>query len=203
MKSHLLPPKRNGSVEPYFYNYHPPLLCYRYSTIIVGELPTYTTCDLHEGGLIVTVSLRKIDESNYLSCFNLELASGQERFVSHPIRSLAQAYVYYHQCTPFGIYESDTLVGYVMIIYDYDEEKYNIWHMMIDKAHQGKGYGKAALALVLDYIAGKPFGASNTVLLTVNPQQVKAYALYQKLGFVATGKSDGDEIELQKILKQD
>ena len=47
------------------------------------------------------ISLRKIDESNFLDCFQLKLAPGQEAYVSHPIRSLAQAYVYYNQCTPF------------------------------------------------------------------------------------------------------
>ena len=66
------------------------------------------------------VTLKKIDESNFLDAFHLTLAPEQEKFVSHPIRSLAQAYVYYHQCTPFGIYHGDTMVGYVMVIYDYD-----------------------------------------------------------------------------------
>lgn len=92
------------------------------------------------------ISLRKIDESNFLDCFHLKLAPGQETYVSHPIRSLAQAYVYYSQCTPFGIYAGDKMVGYVMVIYDYDEETYNIWHMMIDSAFQGKGYGQGHLA---------------------------------------------------------
>lgn len=36
------------------------------------------------------ISLRKIDESNFLDCFQLKLAPGQEAYVSHPIRSLAQ-----------------------------------------------------------------------------------------------------------------
>ena len=38
------------------------------------------------------VELRVIAEDNFIDAFNLELAPGQERFVSHPIRSLAQAY---------------------------------------------------------------------------------------------------------------
>ena len=50
------------------------------------------------------VELRAIAEDNFLDAFRLELAPGQERFVSHPIRSLAQAYVYREQCQPFGIY---------------------------------------------------------------------------------------------------
>ena len=57
------------------------------------------------------VTLQKITQENYLDCFKLELAPGQDKFVSHPIRSLAQAYVYYHQCTPFGIYAGEKMVG--------------------------------------------------------------------------------------------
>ena len=66
------------------------------------------------------ITLKKIDETNFLSAFGLKLREGQERFVSHPVRSLAQAYVYYHQCTPFGIFCDEQMVGYVMVIYDYD-----------------------------------------------------------------------------------
>ena len=40
------------------------------------------------------ITLKPIDESNFLDAFALQLAPGQEDFVSHPIRSLAQAYVY-------------------------------------------------------------------------------------------------------------
>ena len=48
------------------------------------------------------------------------------------------------------------MVGYVMVIYDDEEETYNIWHMMIDQSQQGKGYGKAALRRVLAYIRESP-----------------------------------------------
>ena len=143
-----------------------------------------------------TIALKKIDESNFIACFHLKLADGQEKYVSHPIRSLAQAYVYYRQCMPFGVYAEDHMVGYVMVIYDYDEEVYNIWHMMIDSAFQGKGYGKRALQEVLKYIATKPFGNSRTVLITCNPHNEAAYRLYRRIGFTETGRRDDDELEL-------
>lgn len=147
-----------------------------------------------------TITLKRIDESNFIDCFNLKLAMGQEKYVSNPVRSLAQAYVYYNQCVPFGIYAEDTMVGYVMVIYDYDEEVYNIWHMMIDRAFQKRGYGTSALQEVLKYIASKPFGSSKTILITCNPQNEAAYRLYRKLGFTETGRSDDDEIELGMTL---
>ena len=142
------------------------------------------------------IQLKIIDETNFLDCFQLELADGQERFVSHPIRSLAQAYVYYHQCTPFGIYAGETLVGYVMVIYDYDNDTYNLWHLMIDRKYQGQGYGRQAVQKCLEYIAGKPFGNGNTVLLTCNETNTTAIFLYKSLGFRPTGAVDEDEIEM-------
>lgn len=142
------------------------------------------------------ITLQKVDESNFIPCFALKLYDWQEEFVSHPIRSLAQAYVYYGQCTPFAVCSGNRVVGYVMVIYDYDEETYNIWHLMIDREHQGKGLGRAAMELALEYIRTKPFGSSDRVLLTVDPQNSAACALYRVLGFSETGRSDGDEMEL-------
>lgn len=142
------------------------------------------------------ITLQRINEANFIDAFNLKLGNGQERFVSHPIRSLAQAYVYYHQCTPFGIYLNDQMIGYVMVIYDYDLSEYNIWHMMIDAGYQGMGYGKAALRECLAYIAGKPFGNSARVVLTCSQENVSALALYREFGFAETGNADDEEIEL-------
>lgn len=147
------------------------------------------------------IHLKAITEENFLQAFNLQLAPGQEKFVSHPVRSLAQAYVYREQCQPFGICDGERMVGYVMVIYDYDIPEYDIWHMMIDAEEQGKGYGRAALEKVLDYIGQKPFGDSNRVALTCNRENTAACHLYQSMGFALTGNSDEDEVELALELK--
>ena len=147
------------------------------------------------------INLRKITEENFIDALNLKLAPEQERFVSHPIRSLAQAYVYREQRQPFGIYEDDTMVGYVMVIYDYDIPEYDIWHMMIDASNQGQGYGRAALNQALDYIKTKPFGSSNQVTLTCNKNNLQALNLYKSRGFTETGAVDEDEIELSLMMQ--
>lgn len=147
------------------------------------------------------VSLKKINEDNYLDAFNLKLAEGQEKYVSDPVRSLAQAYIYRNQCQPFGIYEGNRMVGYVMVIYDYDIPEYDIWHMMIDAGEQGKGYGSEALMLVLNYIETKPFGNSERIALTCNKDNLTALKLYYKFGFEKTGNADEEEIELSADLK--
>ena len=146
------------------------------------------------------VELRPITKENFIDAFNLRLAPGQEDFVSHPIRSLAQAYVYRNQCQPFGIYAAGRMVGYVMVVYDWDIPEYDIWHMMIDEAEQGHGYGAEALDLVLEHIKAKPFGGSDRVALTCNKGNAVALRLYESKGFVATGVEDGDEVELALTL---
>ena len=142
------------------------------------------------------VELKAITEDNFIDAFHLRLAPGQDKYVSHPIRSLAQAYVYRNQCQPFGIYAEGKMVGYVMVIYDYDVPEYDIWHMMIDEAEQGHGYGGEALDRVIEYIRTKPFGDSNRVALTCNKENPVARKLYESKGFSPTGNEDEDEIEL-------
>lgn len=146
------------------------------------------------------LKLKIIDESNFVECFNLKLGKDQDKFVSHPIRSLAQAYVYYNQCTPFGIYKENIMVGYVMVIYDYDEEMYNIWHMMIDEKYQNNGYGTKALELCLEYIRSKPFGESNDIVLTCSIENDHGIHIYNKLGFMEIGKCEDDEIMMKLVI---
>lgn len=146
------------------------------------------------------VELKAITEENFIDAFNLRLADGQEKFVSHPIRSLAQAYVYRDQCQPLGIFAEGKMVGYVMVIYDYDIPEYDVWHMMIDREQQGRGYGSEALDRVIDYIRTKPFGDSDRIALTCSKDNPAARRLYEKKGFRATGNEDGDEIELAMTL---
>ena len=147
------------------------------------------------------VELRAITEENFIDAFSLKLAPGQEEYVSHPIRSLAQAYVYRDQCQPFGIYAEGKMIGYVMVIYDYDIPEYDIWHMMVDESKQGHGYGSDALDRVIDYIRTKPFGSSDRIALTCNKNNLIAKRMYESKGFSATGVEDEDEIELVLMIE--
>lgn len=142
------------------------------------------------------VELKPITQENFVDAFSLKLAPDQEEWVSHPMRSLAQAYVYREQCQPFGIYADGRMVGYVMVIYDYEIPEYDIWHMAIDKAEQGRGYGSEALDRILEFIRTKPFGDSDRVALTCHGDNQVALRLYAKKGFEATGAVYDDEIEL-------
>jgi GNAT superfamily N-acetyltransferase len=59
-------------------------------------------------------------------------------------------------------------------------------HVVIDTAHQGKGYGKA-LADGLEDLIRKHYPSALGLCLTVNCRNDVAHAVYKKLGFTDTG----------------
>ena len=71
---------------------------------------------------------------------------------------------------------------------------------MIDKNHQGQGYGKQAVRACLDYIRQGPFGPGKTVLLTCHEENKAAVSMYKSLGFQETGNRDETEIEMKLTL---
>lgn len=144
----------------------------------------------------MSLSLRPIDKTNVLDCFALRLGPGQEIFVSHPMRSLALSYAYRDTCIPQGLYDGDTLVGYGMLLYTPEDRTYTLWHFMIDLPQQGKGYGRAALALLLERIAAEPLGPAALARLLVNPQNAPAIHLYRSFGFTETGRVENGENEM-------
>ena len=69
-------------------------------------------------------------------------------------------------------------------------DPYRLWfdRFFIDHRHQGKGYGKAVMSLILDKI-GKEYHCSE-IYLSVYPHNKIAIHLYEQAGFVFTGELD-------------
>jgi diamine N-acetyltransferase len=59
---------------------------------------------------------------------------------------------------------------------------------MIDAAHQGKGYGRAAMRALIERLARMPECAE--IYLSFEPNNINAESLYRSLGFEPTGKTD-------------
>lgn len=136
------------------------------------------------------ITLQNITPENYRAIFALKVAPGQENFVATNIYSLAQARVY-GQATPLAIYAEGTPVGFVMYVPE-DAETFSIWRYMIGAEHQQKGYGRAALKVVLDRIrAENP--QCRAILLSYEPSNTVAARLYASFGFVETGEFDDGE----------
>ena len=152
------------------------------------------------------IHLRKIDDENIWKIVKLSVREDQKNFVATNTQSLLQAYLAlanHEAALPFGIYDDETPVGFVMFGYgssgDADEPKvapgsYCLWRFMIDAAHQRRGFGRAALAACLDYLRGAPCGAARFCWLSYEPENTVAKALYESAGFRENGETCGEEI---------
>ena len=152
------------------------------------------------------ITLRKVDSKNVWKLLRLKVREDQDNFVATNTQSIVEAYTTITAggvALPFGVFDDETPVGFVMIGYGVDEtfedppkiayNNYSIWRLMIDKDQQGKGYGREALRLALDYIRTFPCGEAEYCYLSYEPENTVAKALYASFGFRENGETDGDE----------
>ncbi len=145
------------------------------------------------------VELREITKDNLEDVLSLRIAEEQEAYVSSTAHSLAQAYVYKEKAFPFAIYVEDILVGFIMLGYYEERKQYTLWKFLIDKAHQNKGYGRAALKQGIAYLQEK-FGVSEIYTGVLLGNEV-AKRLYGSCGFVETGLVEYGMEEMKYILE--
>jgi len=126
------------------------------------------------------ITLKEIDRHNFKAIAALKVADAQKDFVAENVYSIAQAKAY-PECIPLAVYDNDTPVGFIMYCMDYDDKEYWIYRLMIDENHQGKGYGKAALKLVLLKILEDK--AYNKIFISVVPGNEAVAKMYETFGF--------------------
>jgi diamine N-acetyltransferase len=51
----------------------------------------------------------------------------------------------------------------------FEKEFYYFWRLMIDKNHQGKGYGKQAVAKILEEVKTEPYKGGRLCLCFLRP----------------------------------
>ena len=74
---------------------------------------------------------------------------------------------------------------------------------MIDKRYQGRGYGRKAMQLALDYMRTFPCGEAENIWLSYEPENEAAKKLYASFGFIEQPQwyKGGKGEEIPAILK--
>ena len=153
------------------------------------------------------LKLKKINRKNVGEILKLEVFDNQKSFVAPNNISIIEAYLAIvengHVFT-FGIYNDDAPVGFLMIGFDVNSDdvdapkiakgNYNIRRFMIDKKFQGKGFGKKAMDLALEFVNTFPCGTAKYCWLSYESDNDVAQQLYQSAGFVETDEKAGEEI---------
>lgn len=153
------------------------------------------------------LKLKKINRTNIGEILKLEVFDNQKSFVATNNSSIIEAYIAItenNHVFTFGIYKDETAIGFLMIGFDVNSDdesapeiakgNYNIWRLMIDKKFQGKGFGKEAMDLALEFINAFPCGTAKYCWLSYESDNDVARQLYKSVGFVETEEKDGEEI---------
>ena len=152
------------------------------------------------------IHLEKLTYENFEDVFELKPKKVQYPFVASNMFSVAEAYVTMingGHVYPFVIYNDERVVGFIQLAYgenadqdgvSMEKDSYEVWRFMIDKHYQGRGYGKDALRLALEFIRTFPAGPAELCWISYEPENEIARKLYASFGFEETGEMCGDEI---------
>jgi diamine N-acetyltransferase len=138
------------------------------------------------------LTLREVTRENWRAALDLAVHSEQQRFISQsvPIAAIALAKAYVRPggliWIPYAFYTTE-MIGFTELAYEPGSiENYWLFHFFIDHRYQGRGYGKQALRLFLQFLKDH-HTRCETLYLTVHPENDRAQQLYMSAGFLPTG----------------
>ena len=151
------------------------------------------------------VHLRPVTLANYRECLALQVDDAQMGLVASNAKSLAEAYVN-PALTPLAVYdvasrgyEDPPMPMIEFTMYELTAGMGFITRLMIDRAHQRKGYGRAAMTEVIHRLRLSP--EAEMIAASHRRKNAVAVRLYQSLGFVpwdiAYATADTEEVYLR------
>jgi diamine N-acetyltransferase len=147
----------------------------------------------------MSISLETINAENWREVIKLAVEPEQERFVAPNLYSIAQARI-----EPWweldAIRAGETLVGFTMYGLVPAEGCYWICRLMIDREHQGRGYGRAAMVELLGRLRSRE--DCSELRISFVPENVAARDLYLSLGFEDRGLMEDGEVVLVMPVKR-
>lgn len=142
----------------------------------------------------MTVTLKEITRATLRDVCRLDAGDGGKQVATNALSTAETSF--YGEAWFRAICADETPVGFVMLydpsLVDAPEEtEYFLWRLMIDRNHQRRGYGRAAVELLIEHVRGRP-GARR--LLVSHVEQADALGrFYGSIGFAYTGKVDDGE----------
>ena len=134
------------------------------------------------------VTLHPLTDENRAAVLSLRVSPAQEQFVSSVEESLVEAAAEPGgRAIQWALYDDETPVGFVMISDEVDGPEYIphfLWKLLIDERHQRRGFGTAALDLVVEYFRARGVSVVST---TAHPGEGSPIPFYESYGFVRTG----------------
>ena len=127
--------------------------------------------------------LTDVTEYNWIEAASLSVKDSQKEFVAPALGILARGYVYRGCGAKVYLIENDGIIAGAALVREFTEEPlgYDLQQFMIDRRYQGKGYGSAALDLILAELRAE--GRYDHVEVCVKKKDLEAIRLYKKHGY--------------------
>lgn len=153
----------------------------------------------------MTLTARLVSRADVVPLIRLGPREGQEGRVAPNAVTIAQG-AHEPGARVYGLWEDEAAVGLMAVIdpaeadmdVGDDPEALFLWRLMIDGAHQGRGLGRAALALV--EARARAWRRPRVVTSAVEREDGAA-PFYERHGYQRTGRMLGDEAELVRRLE--
>jgi diamine N-acetyltransferase len=136
------------------------------------------------------VTLREVTADTVRTVCNLSVREDQKKFVAPNGTSIAQAHFSEHAWFR-AIYADEIPVGFVMLEDQPEKPEYYLWRFMIDVRYQGMGFGRRAMALVIEHVRTRP--RATEFLTSVLQAEGGPQGFYEGLGFRLTGEYEDGE----------
>jgi diamine N-acetyltransferase len=148
---------------------------------------------------LAQVTLKDVNKDNWDECCNLKLSTKQGGLVAPHMYTISETEIE-PAFVPLAIYVDNKVVGFAMYGLDPDDGKYWIYRLMIDVDHQGKGYGKAALAQLIKRLS--ELADCDEIFAGYKPWNNVAASLFGEMGFERTGEMLSGEFVVRLDLKE-
>jgi diamine N-acetyltransferase len=154
---------------------------------------------------VTTVTLCDVvTEADRAAVLGLRRAPGQERYLGSMTSHFEDATEYARACPRmWSVHDGEQLVGFVMISDDIPQAvrdaedfivgPYFLWRLLIDAPLQGRGYGRATIDAVVEYLRDRP--GADALFTSCEPGEGSPQPFYFNYGFVKTDRiADGEEV---------
>ena len=134
--------------------------------------------------------LKDVSEDNWFDVASLSVEDDQKNYVASAIGILARGYVYRKCNARVYVFENDGIVIGTALVREFTDEPlgYDLQQFLIGRQYQGRGYGSAALGLILEELRKE--NHYDQVEVCVNKDDAAAIHLYEKHGFKNSGYVD-------------
>ena len=131
------------------------------------------------------------DYDLWFATVQCRLGPGQEDYVNPAGFSIGRAWLKPESNIPCIIRRGTTRIGYI-VLRKWTGDSATSWSYYLDRDFQGQGYGKTAARLAVKIL--KTAMPELPVKLSAEKDNTKAHRLYESVGFLRTGETDGDDL---------